>query len=762
MVHTLVLLLYVMLWTPCYSADLDEITTGACSCSNSTQEEVLEACHCSGATLSLIPPDINDGVVHVLSISQANIEEIKDDTFLPYNLTLRDITITYVKNLRTVQKNVFRKLPEIQSITISQAPNLTRFPDHLFSAANTLKVLRISHTGLQNMPAFSQLGANRIMHLVDFESNQLKELTTNSVRLRTEQLLLDYNDIRFIEASAFDGCQIGKLSLRGNKMLTTLSPDTFKGIQTLRDLDLSQTSITHLPTIGLEELEVLRLVDTYTLKIIPSIYDLKSLQLARLTYSFHCCAFKYPALHDPARHAKHQAFLTQAHELCDEKNLNTKSKRQTMGNFEFGAIVGSSNENVVSSSEKQHFAFPNYLLTSDKIQFRDGDSMIKWSGDVQPPSPTDSEQEDEEVFHQGPAMMPQAKLQALCGNLSVEREPINCEPVPDALNPCEDIMGYEWLRISVWLVISTALIGNTAVLVVLLSTRSETSVPRFLMCHLAFADLCMAIYLLLLAVTDLRSTGYYFNYAFDWQRGLGCQVAGFMTVFASQLSIFTLSLLTVERWFAIRHALYTNKMNLQLAAKIMVVGYAYAILSAAFPLFGISGYSSTSICLPMDTGDTASVAYILLLLAFTGFAFFLICACYAQIYFSLNYETRHCPGERTLARKMTLLVGTNFACWAPIAFFSLTAVAGYPLIDVTRSKILLVFFYPINSCANPYLYAILTAQYRKDFINLLARYGLCTKCAQEYKMVYQQPKSAQTSLPRLLHTDSVRTAEVAV
>lgn len=94
-----------------------------------------------------------------------------------------------------------------------------------------------------------------------------------------------------------------------------------------------------------------------------------------------------------------------------------------------------------------------------------------------------------------------------------------CWPEPDALNPCEDIMGSDWLRTSVWLVIGTAFLGNTAVLVVLMAARSETSVPRFLMCHLAFADLCMALYLLLLAVTDLRSTGVYFNYAFDWQRG---------------------------------------------------------------------------------------------------------------------------------------------------------------------------------------------------------------------------------------------------
>jgi hypothetical protein len=80
----------------------------------------------------------------------------------------------------------------------------------------------------------------------------------------------------------------------------------------------------------------------------------------------------------------------------------------------------------------------------------------------------------------------------------------------------------------------------------------------------------------------------------------------------------------------------------------------------------------------------------------------------------------------TVAKKMALLVFTNFACWAPIAFFALTAIAGYPLIDVTKSKILLVFFYPLNSCANPYLYAILTTQYRRDLFILLSKYKLST------------------------------------
>ena len=89
--------------------------------------------------------------------------------------------------------------------------------------------------------------------------------------------------------------------------------------------------------------------------------------------------------------------------------------------------------------------------------------------------------------------------------------------------------------------------------------------------------------------------------------------------------------------------------------------------------------------------------------------------------------------DATIAKRMAILVLTNFICWAPIAFFGLTASFGYPLIDITNSKVLLVFFYPFNSCANPFLYAILTKQFRKDVFILLGRYGFCTDRANRYK-----------------------------
>jgi thyrotropin receptor len=87
--------------------------------------------------------------------------------------------------------------------------------------------------------------------------------------------------------------------------------------------------------------------------------------------------------------------------------------------------------------------------------------------------------------------------------------------------------------------------------------------------------------------------------------GYGCKVAGFLTVFASELSIFTLTLITSERWYAITYALHLDKrLKLFSAAKIMALGWIYSITMATLPLLGISGYSKTrqvNVLLPLHT-----------------------------------------------------------------------------------------------------------------------------------------------------------------
>ncbi|KAI4469087.1 glycoprotein hormone receptor [Holotrichia oblita] len=453
--------------------------------------------------------------------------------------------------------------------------------------------------------------------------------------------------------------------------------------------------------------------------------DLQRLEKAYLTHHFHCCAFKYPEQHNPTRHAEYEHKIR---EFCskqgqslptDTGQADAKSVRKKRSSDD------SSGSSDVSWKPQVNYIIPvNNNSFSNIFTLRGSTIAVEEAKPVPEPEIIGSFHNPTDTDHYVP-------VTAGCGGYSFHRfSKVKCYPEPNALNPCEDIMGSYYLRISVWFVVVLAMLGNLAVIVVIVFSSGEVTVSRFLICNLAFADFCMGLYLLLIASMDLHSVGTYFNSAFDWQYGLGCQMAGFLTMFASQLSIFTLTVVTVERWFAIAYAMYlTRRIRLGLAAKIMLAGWIYSICMALIPLLGVSNYSSTSICLPMDVNRPIDKAYLISIIVINGLAFALIVFCYAHIYFSLGYETRRCStkGEMTIAKKMALLVFTDFVCWAPIAFFSLTALAGYPLIGITRSKILLVFFYPLNSCANPYLYAIMTAQYRKDFFTLLYRCGIWTK-----------------------------------
>ena len=71
-------------------------------------------------------------------------------------------------------------------------------------------------------------------------------------------------------------------------------------------------------------------------------------------------------------------------------------------------------------------------------------------------------------------------------------------------------------------------------------------------------------------------------------------MAGFLTVVASELSVFSLTVITLERWYAITYAIQLNKrLKLHMASKIMMLGWVYAITMAMLPLLGVSNYGKT-------------------------------------------------------------------------------------------------------------------------------------------------------------------------
>ncbi|XP_034414225.1 follicle-stimulating hormone receptor [Cyclopterus lumpus] len=318
-----------------------------------------------------------------------------------------------------------------------------------------------------------------------------------------------------------------------------------------------------------------------------------------------------------------------------------------------------------------------------------------------------------------------------CSNSST----IACSPTEDVFNPCGDIMIDVPLRVLIWIISILALLGNAAVLLVLLGSRSKLTVPRFLMCHLAFSDLCMGIYLIVIATVDMLTRGQYYNDAIDWQTGVGCSAAGFFTVFASELSVFTLTAITLERWHTITHALRLDrKLCLRHACIVMTSGWIFSSIAALLPTVGVSSYGKVSICLPMDVESLESQVYVVSLLLLNILAFVCVCGCYLSIYLTVrNPSSAPARTDTRVAQRMAILIFTDFVCMAPISFFAISAALKLPLISVSDAKILLVLFYPINSCSNPFLYAFFTRTFRRDFFLLTARFGLFKTRAQIYR-----------------------------
>nr|XP_024003027.1 lutropin-choriogonadotropic hormone receptor-like [Salvelinus alpinus] len=126
----------------------------------------------------------------------------------------------------------------------------------------------------------------------------------------------------------------------------------------------------------------------------------------------------------------------------------------------------------------------------------------------------------------------------ICNLTSSAKSQRSKEVLWDTFNPCEVVMSLGFMQVSVWLVSLLAVLAN---LLVLLTSHNKLTIIRFLLCNLALADLYMGMYLLLTASVDLYMRSRSHHYAIDWQTGAVCQLAGALTVFASELSVYTLA-----------------------------------------------------------------------------------------------------------------------------------------------------------------------------------------------------------------------------
>ncbi|KAK5906137.1 hypothetical protein CgunFtcFv8_002028 [Champsocephalus gunnari] len=610
-----------------------------------------------------------------------------------------------------------------------------QIPSNVSSSTNCLSIMRKQITAIPGR-AFSRL--QNLTRLVISRNDMLENINAfafTRLPLLTEIYISDNGALRSIKASAFsDLPKLQTISIINAIHLIHIHSDAFKNITRLKHLEISNTGLKRFPNFAkihsTAESFQFEMKDNIDIRRVPS-NAFRGLCTQHISKIMLCRNGIKKVASDAFNGTKIGSLSLKGNKQLTHINRN--------------AFVGSSELEILDISNTALKSLPRCNLSGLLVLIAESAHNLKKLPDVKLFTKLQRANLTypshccpfKKIYRNGSGnenTCPNPKiykfLNLSCPNFTL----VTCTPTKDAFNPCEDIMSVP-LRALMWIISVLALVGNAAVLLVLLGSRSKLTVPRFLMCHLAFSDLCMGIYLIIIATVDMLTRGLYYNWAIDWQTGLGCSVAGFFTVFASELSVFTLTAITLERWHTITHALRLDrKLRLRHACVVMTAGWIFSSFAALLPTVGVSSYGKVSICLPMDVESPMAQVYVVSLLLFNILAFFCVCGCYLSIYLTVrNPSSVRAHADTRVAKRMAVLIFTDFVCMAPISVFAVSAALKLPLITVSDAKLLLVLFYPINSCSNPFLYAFFTHTFRRDFFLLTARFGLFKTRAQIYR-----------------------------
>lgn len=148
------------------------------------------------------------------------------------------------------------------------AAELTEFPDEIFTLADSLEILDLSHNRLSNLPNdlaklhklkiifcsnndFEHLpvalGTCSKLEMIGFKSNRIKYVDEQSLPIQTRWLILTDNQIESLPDKMGQLSRLQKLALAGNKL--TYLPDSMRQCKNLELVRLSANQLDAFPAL---------------------------------------------------------------------------------------------------------------------------------------------------------------------------------------------------------------------------------------------------------------------------------------------------------------------------------------------------------------------------------------------------------------------------------------------------------------------------------------------------------------------------------
>ncbi|XP_065304814.2 allatostatin-A receptor-like isoform X2 [Dermacentor albipictus] len=274
--------------------------------------------------------------------------------------------------------------------------------------------------------------------------------------------------------------------------------------------------------------------------------------------------------------------------------------------------------------------------------------------------------------------------------------------------------------------------GNALVVLVVLCNPQMRSTTNILIINLAMADLLFIVF-----CVPFTGWDYTLNY---WPFGdVWCRVVQYLVIVCAYASIYTLVLMSLDRFLAVVHPITSMSVRTERNAYLAILLTWVVILLACIPALFAHGMivlndSFSSCTFRVDLGYNIAAFQISFFMSSFVIPLALIFVLYVLMLKRLWFGTA--PGGRVSAEsvrskkrvtRLVVVVVVVFAvCWCPVqVVLVLKSVDIYglpmnpPRIVVQIASQILAY---TNSCVNPFLYAFLSDNFRKSFRKVIFCY----------------------------------------
>lgn len=292
---------------------------------------------------------------------------------------------------------------------------------------------------------------------------------------------------------------------------------------------------------------------------------------------------------------------------------------------------------------------------------------------------------------------------------------------PGPFQPCLYLFESWLVRCGVWIVAVMSLVSNSMVMVSIFLSPTFLSPVKLLVGLLALVNSLTGLSSGVMALVDALTFGSFAMYGANWESSMSCKLTGFVSVFASETSVFLLTVAAVERSFSVHNGKAALDSRASKAIKLAVpLCFVLGLAVTSVPLLHVNEYAMSSLCLPLPLGEHAGLGLMVVQVLVNSLCYLVMTVTYTCLYCSLEKGEHDKLWDCSMIRHVAWLLFANCVLYFPVAFLSFSALLRISAVgpDVVKSVLLVVV--PLPACLNPLLYMLFNPHFKED-LGLLFR-----------------------------------------